>query len=211
MTNAATTAGLAGASGPVAARSATRGMTLVELTIVVLIMGLSVVAVLTTAAMLFRDTEELKSEARTLAGFLEHVRTLAALNGRTYTVQYDVGDDQKYFVWAPRRAEEGEVYEERDEDDARTATGVHQMPSRQNASGNRYYSVWIAGIAYGDGSSARENEVRIDFTPVGGSHWHYVYLTNEQGEYYTVEINPFTGFGEVYPGEVKPEPPERLR
>jgi hypothetical protein len=186
-------------------------MTLVEMTIVVLILALAVVAVLATAGMMFRDKEELKAEARNLAGFLEQVRTLAAINGRTYTIEYNIGDDQKYFVWAPRKAEEGEIYEEVDEDDARVAVGVHQMPSRQNASGNRYYSVWIDRVAYGDGSDARANEIKIDFTPVGGSHWHYVYLTNEIGDYYTVEINPFTGFGEVYPGEMKPEPPEKLR
>ena len=53
--------------------------------------------------------------------------------------------------------------------------------------------------------------VKIDFMPSGGSHWHLIYLTNEDGEFYTVEVNPFTGAAEVYPGELKPEEPERLK
>lgn len=198
-------------SGRMAARCARRGVTLLEVVIVALLMGMVVVAVATAGYLLQRDTEQLKSEARALAGFLEHVRTLAALNGRTYIVQYDLeGADQRYFVWAPRKPEEGEVYEG-DEDEARVATGFHQMPSRQTASGERYYAVWIDRIVYGDGSQAREREVKISFMPTGGSHWHYIYLTNENGDYYTVEVNPFTGFAEVYPGEKTPEPPQRLQ
>lgn len=199
------------ASGHRAARSTNRGMTLVEVTVVVLVLAISIVAIATSSAMLMRDTEMLKSEARQLAGFLEHTRSLAALNGKKYTVQYDLGDSQQYFVWAPRKPQEGEVYLQEEDEDTRVAAGVHQMPSRVTTSGERLYSVWIDSIRYGDASQARERQVRIDFMPTGGSHWHYVYLMNELGEYYTVEVNPFTGFAEVYPGELEPQPPERMR
>jgi type II secretory pathway pseudopilin PulG len=199
------------ASGRKAARSAKRGFTLIELAVVGLVLVFTMLAAVGTAAYFFRNKEQLKSEARNLAGFLERVRTLSAINGRTYTVQYDLDDaEQRYFVWAPRKPEEGEIYQD-DGEDTRVAAGFHQMPSRQDARGRRYYTVWIERIAYGDGSRARSREVLIDFHPTGGSHWHYVYLANEDGEMYTVEVNPFTGFAEVYPGEKVPEPPERLR
>jgi type II secretory pathway pseudopilin PulG len=199
------------AGGRTAARSGRHGMTLIEITMVVLLLGLFIVAIASLGYFAFRDKEQLKDEARTLAGTLEHVRTLAALNGKRYVVQYNLDEEeQMYFVWVPRRAEEGEVFEE-DDEDVRVASGFHAMPSRRGADGRHYYAVWIDRIAYGDGKEVKRDEVKIDFLPSGGGHWHYVYLTNVEGEFYTVEVNPFTGFAEVYPGELKPEPPEKLR
>ncbi|MBK8205349.1 MAG: hypothetical protein IPK87_01025 [Planctomycetes bacterium] len=197
------------ASGRMAARSARRAFTLVEMTLVVLLLSLMVLAVVVAGNLAFRDKEQLKSEARFLAGFLENIRGLAAFHGKTYTVQYDLDEsEQRFFVWEPRRVEEGEIYEE-DGEETRVASGFHQMPSRYDSRGQMYYAVWIDRIAYGDGTDSRERNVKIDFLPSGGSHWHYVYLANEAGDIYTIEVNPFTGYAEVYPNELKPEPPQK--
>lgn len=197
-----------GASGRKAARFGNRGLTLVEMTMVVLLLALLVLAVVMVAAMAFRDRELLKNESRFLAGYLENIRSLAALNGKTYTVQYDIDEQQRFFVWEPRRVEQGEVYEN-DEEDTRVASGFHQMPTRFDASGQAYYQVWIDRVVFGDGRPSRERNVRVDFSPTGGGHWHVVYLTNEAGEFYSIEVNPFTGFSEIYPGELEVEPPQK--
>lgn len=194
-----------------AARSAKSGFTLVELVIVILIIGLIVMSVFVAATFGLRNTEQLKHEARQLGGFLEHVRSLAALNGRRYTVEYNLDEDrQRYFVWAPVTLEEGDVFQG-DPEDARKPAGYHDMPTRNRADGSLIYAVWIDRIAFADGSSTNDSVVQIDFMPTGGGHWHYVYLTNEDGEFYTISVNPFTGGSEVYPGEMKPPEPERLR
>ena len=195
-----------------AARAARAGFTLVELAMVILLLGLMILVVVVGGYMAFRDKEQLKDEARSLAGFLEEVRTLSALKGKRYTVEYDLDlDDQKYFVWAPKTVEAGDIVDSDDEEESRVAVGFHPMPTRNRSDGSRVYSTWIDHIAFGDGSEADEDKIKIDFMPTGGSHWHLVYLTNEDGDFYTVEVNPFTGAAEVYPGEIKPEEPERLK
>lgn len=204
------------AGGRLAARILRRGITLVEITMVAMILALSIIAVVTVLGFSWRDTEELKNQARVLAGFLEHVRTRAAITGQRHTVQYDLNppaDEKiKYFVWVPRAAEDGEddIVED-DSDDARKAIGFHDMPTRPTSDGGATYLVWIDRIGFGDGTTVNDDTVRVDFMPTGGSHWHYVYLRNRLDEYYTIVVNPLTGFGEVYPGEYKPEPPERLK
>ena len=192
--------------GPRAARFASRGMTLIEITVVVLIMGLSLVVVVTAGYLIMRDREQLKSEARELAGFLETVRTRAALTGKTLTVEYDL-QEQIYFVWMPGKAEEGI---EKSEEDSRKAGAYHRMPSRFRGDRSRVFSVWIDRIAFADGTSEDDGKIEVDFDPRGGGHWHYIYLVNQKDEFYTIEINPFTGLAEVYPGEIEPEMPERL-
>lgn len=176
---------------------------------VVLILGLTVMAVAIGGYLGFRDTEQLKDEARHLSGFLEQVRSRAAIRGKRYVVEYNLEDDlQGYFAWSPREGRKGENLDYGEvNDDSYDRVGLHEMPSRQRANGSRVYAVWIDRIAYADGGTTNDREVRVDFMPTGGSHWHYVYLTNAEGEFYTIEVNPFTGFAEIYPGEVTPEEP----
>lgn len=197
-----------------AARSAKAGFTLIELAMVAMLMGLLVVAILVVGFLATRNKEQLKSEARALAGFLEQVRTNAAVKGKRYTVQYDLDDaDMKYFVWGPQKVEEGDVVEPSSDPDEETRVGYgfHQFPTRNRADGTRTYGVWIDRIGFGDGTSTDDSVVKIDFLPTGGGHWHMVYLTNEDEDFYTIVVNPFTGAAEVYPGEYKPPEPERLR
>lgn len=196
-----------------AARAARAGFTLVEVVVVVVLMGLFILVVVVGGYFSFRNQEQLKDEARSLAGFLEQVRTLSAINGKRYTVEYSLDEDeQTYFCWAPRKVEEGDVVEAGDDDEeTRVPLGFHPMPTRTRGDGSRVYAVWIDRIGFGDGSSTDDAEVKIDFMPTGGGHWHMVYLRNDDDEFYTVVVNPFTGAAEVYPGEYKAPEPERLR
>lgn len=192
-----------------AARLAQRAFTLVELTVVVLLVGLFLMVVVTSTYFIFRDRETLRGTARELAGFLENVRTQAAIKGKTYKVEYNL-KDQQYFAWTPRKPEPGEVLDAED-DESYVAGGFFELPSRTNAGGQRTYTCWIDRIAFGDGSVAKDDNVVIKFSPKGGGHWHYVYLTNNEGEFFTIEISPFTGSADVFPGEMKPDEPERLK
>jgi prepilin-type N-terminal cleavage/methylation domain-containing protein len=201
------------AGGLRAARAAKAGFTLVEVVVVVLLMGLIIMVIVVGGYFAFRDTEQLKDEARSLAGFLEQVRTLSAINGKRYTVEYSLDEDeQTYFAWAPRKVEEGDVVEtSEDGEETRVPLGFHPMPTRSRGDGSRVYAVWIDRIGFGDGTSTDDDEVKIDFMPTGGGHWHMVYLKNDADEFYTVVVNPFTGAAEVYPGEYEAPEPERLR
>ncbi|MHC4839402.1 MAG: pilus assembly FimT family protein [Planctomycetota bacterium] len=202
--------------GPLAVRFRQRGFTLIELVVVVVIVGVLAVSVMSFGYMTFRDKEQLKDEARTLAGYLEKLRGMAAHSGKTHSIEYDL-EQQLYYTWMPaKNPDEGEILEDGDESDPRIAAGYHRMPSRFNARRERRFSVWIDHIAFADGSTADSDQVMIDFSPLGGGHWHYVYLssdvegTDEDKYYYTVEVNPFTGAAEIYPGKVEPEEPEKL-
>jgi prepilin-type N-terminal cleavage/methylation domain-containing protein len=187
---------------------ARRGFTLVELVMVVLLMGALIMAVFTVGYFTMRDTEDLKSQARALAGFLESVRTNAAVKGRSYAVEYNL-NEQYYFAWIPPTSEaEAPVSSE---DETRQAGAYISLPSRYTSANRREFSVWIERISFPDGGSDSSGSVKVEFTPQGGSHWHYIYLRNVRDEYYTIEVNPFTGLAEVFPGELKPEPPERLK
>ncbi|MBX3475205.1 MAG: type II secretion system protein [Planctomycetes bacterium] len=192
-----------------AARLGQRAFTLIEITVVTLLIGLFLMVVLTGTYFAFRDRETLKGEARALAGFLETVRTNAAIKGKTHRVEYNL-KEQLYFVWFPRKAEEGEVFEG-DDDDAYVAGAYFEMPSRTGSGGQRVFSCWIDRVAFGDASVVKDDVVKIDFAPRGGGSWHYVYLTNQEGEFYTISLNPFTGSADYYPGEMKIPPPERLK
>ena len=185
-----------------------RGFTLVELTMVVLLMGLLVMAVLTVGYFATRDKEDLKSQARSLAGFLETVRSNAALKGRAYAVEYNL-DEQYYFAWVPPAANAEPPLSS--EDETRSAGAYLKLPSRYTSTNQREFSVWIDHITFADGSSESRGSVKVEFTPEGGSHWHYIYLRNARDDFYTIEVNPFTGLAEIFPGEMKPELPERLK
>ncbi|HRJ78023.1 MAG: prepilin-type N-terminal cleavage/methylation domain-containing protein [Planctomycetaceae bacterium] len=186
-----------------------RGFTLVELTMVVMLMGLMVMAVFSVGYFTARDSEDLKSQARALAGFLESVRTNAAVKGKPYAVEYNL-DEQYYFAWVPRAGQGGEVVDP-EADESRAAGAYIQLPSRFSGARTREFTVWIDRITFPDGASESRGSVKIEFTPSGGSHWHYIYLRNVRDEVYTIEVNPFTGMAEVSPGELRPEPPERLK
>ncbi len=185
-----------------------RGFTLVELVMVVLLMGALIMAVFTVGYFTMRDTEDLKSQARSLAGFLETVRGNAALKGRAYAVEYNL-DEQYYFAWVPPAA--NAETPESSEDETRKAGAYLQLPSRNTSANRREFSVWIERVSFADGSSETRGSVKVEFTPEGGSHWHYIYLRNVRDEIYTIEVNPFTGLAEIFPGEKKPELPERLK
>lgn len=182
--------------------------------VVILLLGLTIIGIAVGGFLTLRDTEELKNESRSLAGFLEHVRSKSALRGKRYVVEYNLDPDewQGYFAWSPR--ESGESEERYDysivDDDAYQAVGQREMPWRRRGDGSRVYVVWIDRIAFADGSVEDDDVVQVDFRPSGGSHWHYVYLTNSEGDFYTIEVNPFTGDAEIYPGEVEPEEPIRV-
>ncbi|MBE7490723.1 MAG: hypothetical protein HS108_03010 [Planctomycetes bacterium] len=182
---------------------------MVELTAAVLVIGLAIVIAVAGTYFLFRDRETLRGEARYLAGFLEQVRTRAAVSGRTHKIEYNL-KNQQYFVWFPRKPEEGEVIDG-DDEDAYVAGAFFEMPSRGGAGGQRRFVCWIDRICGGDGRPISDDRIIIEFTPKGGTSWHYVYLTNEDGEFYTIEINPFTGSADYIQGEARIEPPEKLK
>lgn len=195
--------------GRQAARRSQRAFTLIEITVVILIIGMTLMIVMTGMFFVFRDRETLKGEARALAGVLEHLRTKAAVSGKKHRIEYNL-KEQQYFVWSPRKAEEGEVIEG-DDENAYVAGAAFQMPSRTSSSGEKRFTCWIDRITFADGKDIKDDTILIDFTPKGGTSWHYVYLTNVDGEFYTIELNPFTGSADYIKGEAKPEPPERLK
>jgi len=83
-----------------------RGFTLIELALVVLILGFSVVMVISNFGDLIPD-EQLRSESERIASLLEMARSSATARGVNFALVYDL-DKHEYWVLMPRSVREDE-------------------------------------------------------------------------------------------------------
>ncbi|HXV22371.1 MAG TPA: type II secretion system protein [Desulfuromonadales bacterium] len=155
------------------------GFTLIELTIVVLLLGLFSALVIPRLPGVGADG--LKSSARRIAGTVKYFFNEAALSGRPHRLEYNL-DEGTFRV---RRLEaDGELVE-------LSGTGREQRLKGQ---------VRFKDIAIPGRGSFSQGEVATEIQPVGWVEETVVHLEEEDGRTLTLRIMPYTGTTEVFDG-----------
>jgi general secretion pathway protein H len=155
------------------------GFTLIELTIVVLLLGLFSALVIPRLPGVGADG--LKSSARRIAGTVKYFFNEAALSGRPHRLEYNL-DEGTFRV---RRLEaDGELVE-------LSGTGREQRLKGR---------VRFKDIAIPGRGSFSQGEVATEIQPVGWVEETVVHLEEEDGRTLTLRIMPYTGTTEVFDG-----------
>ena len=155
------------------------GFTLIELTIVVLLLGLFSLLVVPRLPGVGEDG--LKSSTRRIAGTVKYFFNEAALSGRPHRLEYNL-DEGTFRV---RRIEvDGEVVE-------LSGTGKEQRLKGRV----RFKDIDIPGRG-----SFSQGEVVTEIHPVGWMEETVVHLEEEDGRTLTLRIMPYTGTTEVFDG-----------
>lgn len=155
------------------------GFTLIELTIVVLLLGLFSVLVVPRLPGVGEDG--LKSSSRRIAGTVKYFFNEAALTGRPHRLEYNL-DGGTFRV---RRIEaDGEVVE------------LGGTGREQRLRGD----VRFKDIVIPARGSFSHGEVTTMIQPVGWLEETVVHLEEEEGRAMTLRIMPFTGTTEVFDG-----------
>lgn len=182
------------------ARASESGLTLIEISVVLLIIGLATGGVLVAIDGFLPETR-VRGVAREVGAQLRHARTLAWSRGQPYWVEYDLrqralrtispyvrGSDPLRLAQSPEQRDFmdwNELVAEKDRD-------VLEL------------EIW-----YPDGSKARADlPVAIRFDPRGTFAYHFVVMIDKSEgrdspqlwKYYTLEIRGLTGDVEFYAG-----------
>ena len=177
---------------PILAR---RGLTLVELAIVIVILGVALTLVVTSVGSLVPG-ERLEAQASGVASAYAVARSLAAATGVPHSIVYDL-DEQTYWILAPPLSEEDPddpFASRRREPDEKRRVDIVSLPS----------NVEIVAIEYGSDSSVSSGRVQIEVTPLGTTSAHRVrlrHVTSEQER--LVVFNPLTGRASIIDGEAE--------
>lgn len=177
---------------PRRSRRAARGFTLVEISVVVLIVAL----VLTTATVRLDNvlpTSRGESAARQLLSQLDLARTAAVAYGGPYAVELDLEGD-RFRIVTPRD-EDGRLARDPEQ---RAALGWHELPS----------GVHFGGVLDSSGQSLERGVYGLQFDPRGSAQDLYIYLENDAGPRYTltVRILALTGASKVLHERYVPAP-----
>ncbi len=167
-----------------------RGFTLIELTVVIVIIGVMITLVAVNVESLI-PTEKIKADARNIGGVLQMARSQAALYGVNYAVVYDL-DKNTFWVLSPR-VDKDTVYDAEETAERRRKsflTGLSQ-------------DVEFKDIQLGAGKNAsrKSGEVHIEITPLGTASGHVVHLINKKTKQeYSIELNAITALVSYYNG-----------
>ncbi|MBK9383419.1 MAG: prepilin-type N-terminal cleavage/methylation domain-containing protein [Planctomycetes bacterium] len=181
-------------------RRAERGLTLIEISVVLLIIGLATGGVLVGIDG-FMPEAMVRGVAREVGAQLRHARTLAWSRGQPYWIEYDLAERRMRTVSPYVRAS----------NPLRLATTPDQ---RECMSWNELVlpkdrdkleiEIW-----YPDSSKARNDQpVVIRFDPRGTFAYHYIVMIDKSEgagspqlwKYFTLEVRGFTGDVEFYAG-----------
>jgi prepilin-type N-terminal cleavage/methylation domain-containing protein len=164
-----------------ARRSRERGFTLIELSIVILI--LAIVARFAIPKIRSITGAELRATTRRLAYTTRYLYEEAALSGAMFTLYLDL-DRQEYWI---ERADPqtGETVEEADV----LARRVRLPPD-----------VHIVDVGVPGAETRSAGIVPTRFFPEGYADGSVIHLRDSDGHAYTLQIDPLRGRGEVYEG-----------
>lgn len=156
-----------------------KGFALIELILVLVIVGLSLVLVTPSLSRLSKTTE-LKGTAQKIAAILRHSRTQAIHKGRIYQVIFNLETKEIRVQWLDPDQEESEGGE--DEKGKSTSPQVYPLPS------------WIS-IKEVEPIKARYSSEAptIEFYPHGGSNGGSFLLEAEDHKGYRIKVQFLTG------------------
>jgi prepilin-type N-terminal cleavage/methylation domain-containing protein len=156
------------------------GFTLIEVTVVALLLGLIASSIFMSWEALVPN-QKLNSAIRNLSETLYGTRSDAIARNGEFRIYYDI-DNESYIVRTPFR--EGGGFAHSDEDEGR----VWKRRRDLTESRIQILEVTIDDVTYTDG------EVYVRFDPLGASSYHTVVLFQEQFERtFTIEALPLTG------------------
>ncbi len=157
---------------------AERGLTLIELSTVILILAL----VVTIATAYLDETlpaSRLESAARSLASEIDSLRTFSIAQGQTYRIEYDVGN-ARFRTVSPFKAD-GRLAETAED---RLPQDWRDLPQ----------GVVLEDVVLGAGERVAEGIVTVEFSPLGSSVEHRVHLKRLRPERrFTVSVAGLTG------------------
>jgi Tfp pilus assembly protein FimT len=173
---------------------ATAGFTLIELTVVFLVIGLiATVATISWRAML--PNQELNTALRNLSEVLYGTRSDAISRSRTFRIYYDI-DQDRYRVRSPFRPDGGMALTDEEEH-----VWLHETDLAR--SGIDLLQVTVDDVPYTDGL------VYVRFDPLGAASHHMIVLRQTRFERdFTVEVLPLTGEVRVHDGLYERKPAE---
>ncbi len=160
-----------------------RGVTLIELMVVVLILSLSLTIVATRLDGITSNSR-LKASARHIGSTIELLQNQGIVNGRFYFLQFDLTDNRMRWIIAPEAAREGMDLEGE----------TRELPWRTLERG-----VVMEDLTFDDGVRKEDERINVPFGPTGMTWGFQVHLINEEGRRYTVEANSVTGLVSYYP------------
>ncbi|MDQ7780652.1 MAG: hypothetical protein RDV41_13240 [Planctomycetota bacterium] len=171
-------------------RASRAGFTLIEITMVGLIMCIIVLAVVITLDNL-TPTTRLRAGARDIGGLVRIARSNAIGQKRKLFIVYDVPGG-KYFVRIPAPPREVGTLLALEEEQKDEDILIRRLPE----------GVKFVDIDKGESSPSRADEILIEVTPYGNVTPHAVHILGEMGgdetAEMTIEVNSLTGFVSYY-------------
>ncbi len=166
-----------------------RGFTLLELMVVLIIIMVMVTAVVPNLDML-SPKYSLRAGAREIAATIESIRSQSVLIGKTFSIVYDL-EEQQYWILMPQELDE---YGEPTDNEREIAGRKRDLPA----------GVEIVEVVSADNDSHKGAEVQFDFSPFGntGSHVVVVQYGEEEDMRIWVRINALLGFTTFHYEEV---------
>jgi prepilin-type N-terminal cleavage/methylation domain-containing protein len=183
-----------------ASRSAERGLTLIEISVVLLIIGLATGGVLVGVDS-FLPEARVRGVARSVGAQLRHARTLAWSRGQPYWIEYDLRESKMRTISPYVRG--SDPLRLAPSPEQRDFMGWYELiqPKDRDALD---LEIW-----YPDSSKARDDQpVVIRFDPRGTFPYHFVVMIDKSEgkdspqlwKYFTLEVRGFTGDVEFYAG-----------
>ncbi len=171
-------------------RAANRGFTLIEISVVVLIVASMIAAAVVKLDRLLPSSAA-DAAARSLISSLDLARTYAVSHGRVYEVWINI-DEHGWAVKTPFD-DEGKV--------------AHKTEDRSDLGWDHLETgLEFKSIVDGKGMAINQGLVKIAFNQTGATSDLYVHLSHTAGEQYdiTVRILGLNGLSTVFSGEIHP-------
>jgi prepilin-type N-terminal cleavage/methylation domain-containing protein len=184
--------------------NAQSGMTFIELTIVILIIGL-ILAMAAPNYMNFLKSTKTGSTARRLAGYITYLQEKAARDNTKYFLVIDL--DQSCY-WAAREIPENQMPMEYyySTPDERMRMRYPQCKDPWLKRIDLDPGITIPSVLDAENQPQYKNYYFIPFYPDGTADRTTIFIKGESQDFVTVYIKSFTGRPEIYDGVYEAEP-----